>query len=173
MDGLSTATAAIRSVLASAHKALGHRPTLLILDDFSHVPVAEQSGVLAYLHQVIKNLDIFLKICGVRHRLQPFVEGDPPRGMQVGQGAAEISLDITLERFQVAQIFLERVLAGFCTPLGVSVEMLITKGGRERLALGSGGVPRDYLHLVQSAFTAPMREPPIDPGLTTGSALRM
>jgi len=108
--------------------------------------------VLAYRHQVVKNLDIFLKVCGVRHRLHPFVEGDPPRGMQVGQDAAEISLDITLERFQAAQAFLERVLNGICQPLGISIEALLTDGGRQRLVLGSGGVARDYLHLTQSAL---------------------
>ena len=108
--------------------------------------------MLAYRHQVVKNLDIFLKVCGVRHRLHPFVEGDPPRGMQVGQDAAEISLDITLERFQAAQAFLERVLNGICQPLGISIEALLTDGGRQRLVLGSGGVARDYLHLTQSAL---------------------
>jgi len=152
MDGLLSAAVLIREVLAAAQTVLGDRPTLIVLDDFYHVPFDDQPEVLAYLHQVVKNLDIFLKICGVRHRLQPFVEGDPPKGMQVGQDAAEVSLDITLERFQAAQAFLEEVLSGICDPLGVSVEALITEGGRQRLVLGSGGVARDYLHLTQNAL---------------------
>jgi energy-coupling factor transporter ATP-binding protein EcfA2 len=123
MDGLLTAAVLIRNVLASAHDALGDKPTLIVLDDFYHVPFNDQPDVLAYLHQVVKNLDIFLKVCGVRHRLQPFVEGDPPRGMQVGQDAAELSLDITLERFEAAQGFLEEVLSGICEPLGVSLRL--------------------------------------------------
>jgi hypothetical protein len=152
MDGLLSASVLIRGVLRAAQAAMGDRPTLIVLDDFYHVPFADQPDVLAYLHQVVKNLDIYLKICGVRHRLQPFVEGDPPRGMQVGQDAAEISLDITLERFEAAQTFLERVLSGICEPLGVSIAALLTDGGRQRLVLGSGGVARDYLHLTQSAL---------------------
>jgi len=152
MDGLLSAGVLIRNILASAHDALGDKPTLIVLDDFYHVPFNDQPDVLAYLHQVVKNLDIFLKVCGVRHRLQPFVEGDPPRGMQVGQDAAEISLDITLERFEAAQAFLESVLSGVCEPLNVSIDMLLTDGGRRRLVLGSGGVARDYLHLTQNAL---------------------
>jgi hypothetical protein len=152
MDGLLSASVLIREVLTAAQEVLGDTPTLIVLDDFYHVPFDDQPDVLAYLHQVVKNLDIFLKICGVRHRLQPFVEGDPPRGMQVGQDAAEISLDITLERFEAAQTFLEQVLTGICEPLGVSTESLLTAGGRQRLVLGSGGVARDYLHLTQNAL---------------------
>jgi len=152
MDGLLSAVVPIREVLTSAQGALGDRPTLIVLDDFYHVPFDSQPDVLAYLHQIVKNLGIFLKVCGVRHRLQPFVEGDPPRGMQVGQDAAEISLDITLERFQAAQTFLEKVLSGICEPLGVSIDTLITEGGSQRLVLGSGGVARDYLQLTQDAL---------------------
>ena len=152
MDGLLGAAVPIREVLSEAQATLGQRGTLIVLDDFYHVPFNDQPDVLAYLHQVVKNLDIWLKICGVRHRLQPFVEGDPPRGMQIGQDAAEISLDITLERFQAAQSFLEDVLAGICEPLGVPLDTLLTEGGRQRLVLGSGGVARDYLHLTQNAL---------------------
>ena len=119
-----------------------------MLDDFYHVPADDQPDVLAYLHQVVKNLNIYLKICGVRHRLSPFVEGDPPRGMQIGQDAA----DITLERFQAAQTFLEKVLSGICEPLGIPIDVLLTDGGRQRLVLGSGGVARDYLYLTQNAL---------------------
>lgn len=152
MDGLLSAGVLVRNVLTDAQEALGGRPTLIILDDFYHVPFDDQPDVLAYLHQVVKNLDIWLKVCGVRHRLRPFVEGDPPRGMQVGQDAAEVSLDITLERFLAAQTFLEKVLSGICDPLDIEVSALLTDGGRERLVLGSGGVARDYLHLTQSAL---------------------
>ena len=152
MDGLLSASVLIRDVHSEAQDALGNTPTLIVLDDFYHVPFADQPDVLAYLHQVVKNLDIYLKVCGVRHRLQPFVEGDPPRGMQVDQDADEISLDITLERFAAAQTFLERVLAGICDPLGISIDALATDGGRQRLVLGSGGVARDYLRLTQTAL---------------------
>lgn len=152
MEGLLAAAVLIRGSLSAAHEHLGEAATLIVLDDFYHVPYADQPDVLAYLHQIVKNQSIYLKICGVRHRIQPFVEGDPPRGMQLGQDAGEVSLDITLESFQAAQTFLEEVLSGICEPVGVELDSLVTPGGRQRLVLGSGGVARDYLYLVQKAL---------------------
>lgn len=55
MDGLNEATIPIREVLNAAHQELGV-PTLILLDDFYHVPLDDQPEVLAYLHQVVKNL---------------------------------------------------------------------------------------------------------------------
>lgn len=151
MDGLVEAAILVREVLGDAQKELGV-PTLLVLDDFYHIALDDQPEVLAYLHQVVKGLDISLKICGVRHRLKPFQDGDPPVGMQPEHDAGTISLDITLERFEVAKQFLERVLAGICTPLAIKVDDLLTDGGRERLVLASGGVARDYLSLARRAL---------------------
>jgi Cdc6-like AAA superfamily ATPase len=151
MDGLAEAAKLVHEVLGDAQRELAV-PTLLVLDDFYHIPLDDQPEVLAYLHQVVKGLDISLKICGVRHRLRPFADGNPPVGMQPEQDAGTISLDITLERFDVAKQFLERVLAGICAPLDIAVESLLTDGGAERLVLASGGVARDYLSLVRRAL---------------------
>ena len=83
MEGLLAAAVQIRGVLASASDQLESTPTLVVLDDFYHVRYDDQPHVLAYLHQVVKNLAIYVKICGVRHRIKPFVEGDPPTGLQL------------------------------------------------------------------------------------------
>jgi hypothetical protein len=80
------------------------------------------------------------------------VEDDPPRGLQIGQDAAVVSLDITLARFTAAQTFLETVLRGILDPLEIALEDLLSDGGRQRLVLGSGGVARDYLYLTQGAL---------------------
>jgi Cdc6-like AAA superfamily ATPase len=151
MDGLVEAAILVRDVLGDAQKELAV-PTLVVLDDFYHIPLDDQPEVLAYLHQVVKGLDISLKVCGVRRRLKPYAAGDPPVGMQPEHDAGTIPLDITLERFEVAKEFLERVLAGIITPLGIELDRLITDGGRERLVLASGGVARDYLSLVRRAL---------------------
>lgn len=152
MDGLQSAVVLVRGAFADSQEHLDDGPMLLVLDDFYHVPYDAQPDVLAYLHQVVKNLEIYLKIVGVRHRIQPFVEDDPPRGLQPGQDAGEVSLDITLERFTAAQTFLESILNGICEPLQISLDDLITDGGRRRLVLGSGGVARDYLNLTHQAI---------------------
>jgi hypothetical protein len=80
------------------------------------------------------------------------VEDDPPRGLQIGQDAAVVSLDITLARFTAAQTFLETVLRGILDPLEIALADLLSDGGRQRLVLGSGGVARDYLYLTQGAL---------------------
>jgi hypothetical protein len=152
MDGLLSAAVLIRGALTDAQEHLDEGAVLVVLDDFYHVPYDAQPDVLAYLHQIVKNLGIYLKVVGVRHRIQPFVEDDPPRGLQPGQDAGEVSLDITLERFTTAQTFLESILTGICEPLGIALEDLLTDGGRRRLVLGSGGVARDYLNLTHKAL---------------------
>jgi hypothetical protein len=151
MDGLLEAAIPISNVLADAHQELG-LPTLVVLDDFYHIRLGDQPEVLAYLHQVVKELDIHLKVCGVRHRLHTFEDGDPPVGMEPEHDADQITLDITLERFATAKEFLERVLAGICREVDIEVKGMITEGGRERLVLASGGVARDYLSLVRRAL---------------------
>ncbi|MCP9485018.1 MAG: ATP-binding protein [Gaiellaceae bacterium MAG52_C11] len=151
MDGLVEAAILIRDVLGEAQKEL-EVPTLVVLDDFYHIPLDDQPDVLAYLHQIVKGLDISLKVCGVRRLLRPYAAGDPPVGMQPEHDAGTIPLDITLERFEVAKQFLERVLSGISTPLGIELNRLLTDGGRERLVLASGGVARDYLSLVRRAL---------------------
>jgi hypothetical protein len=160
MEGLQAAVVHIRSVLDAASKQLAGTPTLVVLDDFYHVPFDDQPKVLAYLHQTVKNLPIYLKICGVRHRINSFVEGHPPTGLQIGHDAGDVSLDITLERFSAAKQFVEEVLAQVCSPVGLSVEDLVTATGRERLVLGSGGVARDYLDLVSKALRHANERPP-------------
>jgi Cdc6-like AAA superfamily ATPase len=151
MDGLSEAAILISNVLGAAHDEL-KVPTLVVLDDFYHIRLADQPEVLAYLHQVVKELDIYLKVCGVKHRLNPYEDGDPPVGMEPGHDADQIALDVTLERFEPAKEFLEQVLAGITEKAGIDVDALITEGGRERLVLASGGVARDYLSAVRGAL---------------------
>lgn len=160
MDGLFASANTIRSVLTMALTNLGRNASAYVtLDDFHHIALDDQPKVLAYLHQVIKNLPIWLKVGGVRHRLNPYVEGDPPMGLQIGHDASDLSLDVTLERFETAQDFLERVLQGITAARGVEVDDLLTEGGRTRLVLASGGVARDYLSLSSIALRTSTERP--------------
>lgn len=154
MEGLFAAAPVIRSILVDVMAHLDDVAGLIVLDDFYHVARIDQPLVLAYLHQIVKNLELYLKVCGVRHCLNPFIEGDPPVGLQPDQDAGQISLDVTLQRFREAQEFLEAVLEGITIPLGIKVEDLVTDGGRKRLVLGSGGVARDYLNLAAASLRA-------------------
>ena len=154
MEGLYASATQVREVIGLAMDQLSDTTGYIALDDFHHVPFTDQPKVLSYLHQVVKNIDVWLKIGAVRHRLNPFVEGDPPIGLQLGHDASALSLDVTLEQFDLAKRFLEDILAGVCDPLGIDPQVLATDTGATRLVLASGGVARDYLSLARIALRA-------------------
>lgn len=154
MEGLHASATEVRDALQAGMQRLADTTGYVALDEFHHIAFGDQPHVLAYLHQIVKNLEIYLKICGVRHRLNPFMEGDPPVGLQLGHDASTVSLDVTLEKFETAKRFLEQVLRGVCEPVGVDIDRLITETGQTRLVLASGGVARDYLNLTLTALRA-------------------
>jgi hypothetical protein len=65
MEGLLAAAVQIRRVMQEASERFNDSPTLVVLDDFYHVPYDDQPLVLGYMHQVVKNMPIYLKICAV------------------------------------------------------------------------------------------------------------
>jgi len=143
----------IQQLLESVVSALGGW-AVLVLDDFYYIPREDQAVVLAYLHQILKGCNIYLKVGGVRHRMRPYDEGDPPRGLLVPQDAAEVSLDLTLENYAAAKAFLEDVLEEICSEADIGLDDLLTYAARDRLVLASGGVARDYLFVVSHALEA-------------------
>lgn len=128
----------------------GH--AVVFLDDYYFVPLSDQPSVLAYLHQICKGTGVWLKVGGVGSRLNPFVDGSPPVGMEVGQDISEVALDVTLAEFNTAQRFLEDVLRGILAPL-TTPDDLFTADARDRMVLACGGaVARDYITLTESAI---------------------
>lgn len=152
MEGLQSAAPEFRELLKKAVADLKGRRVLVVLDDFYFIPRADQADVLAYLHQVAKGLEIWMKIGGVEHRLEPFVEGDPPRGLQPFHDAGFIRLDATLRDFNHTRAFLEGILSQAVVEVDAQIHDLLTETGAERLVLASGGVPRDYLNLTAAAL---------------------
>ena len=75
-----------------------------------YVPLRDHPYVLDYLHQVCKGTGIWLKVGGVGTRLRPYQDGDPPIGMQINHDIDRLALDVTLEEFNTAQAFPEKVL---------------------------------------------------------------
>lgn len=152
LEGLQAEATEFREMLSDAIKATGDRGVLVILDDFYFIRRENQPDVLAYLHQVVKNLGIWLKVGAVEHRLNEFEDGDPPRGLQLTQDAGKVPMDVTLADFDHTRAFLEGILADVCYEAEVDVNALLTDGARLRLVIASGGVPRDYVNLVTAAL---------------------
>jgi hypothetical protein len=97
-------------------------------------------------------LNIWLKVGAVEHRLNEFEDGDPARGLQLTQDAAKVAMDVTLADFDHTKRFLEEILRGICREADVMMDRLVTEVARTRLVMASGGVPRDYLNLIQAAL---------------------
>ncbi|TFB66932.1 hypothetical protein E3N86_00780 [Cryobacterium sp. Hz7] len=126
---------------------------VVFLDDYYFVPLSEQPAVLDYLHQICKGTGVWLKVGGVGSRLNTYVDGNPPVGMEVGQDVSSVAIDVTLAEFATAQTFLERVLAGILAEFDVTPSDLFTGDARSRMVLACGGaVARDYITLTESAL---------------------
>jgi hypothetical protein len=126
---------------------------IIFIDDFHFVSLEDQPAVLDYLHQVVKNTGIWLKIVSVGARNRPYREDDPPIGMQPSQDIDALSIDVTLSDFGTAQRFLEEMMDGILKPLGLSTSVLLTDGARPRMVLACGGaVARDYVTLLSAAI---------------------
>jgi len=126
---------------------------LAFFDDFGYVALCDQPAVLGYLNQVCKGTGFWLKIGVLGSRLQTIGPGDPPEGVTVGQDIDALSLDVTLDEFATAKLFLESLFEGIAGELGVTASELFAVEARERLVLACGGaVARDYLTIVGQAI---------------------
>jgi AAA ATPase domain len=124
----------------------------IFLDDFHYLRRAEQPELLDVLHSCVRDADAWLKIAAIRH-FANWYKIDPPTGLQAGQDADAIDLDLTLQQPTRAKAFLEQVLSSFARHVGVErVAGLYGGEALDRLLLASGAVPRDYLVLAAGSL---------------------
>ncbi len=124
----------------------------IFVDDLYQVRRSDQALVLGYLHRLVKDTQLWLKIGSIRYSTESFVNGDPPRGMEAGHDAHEIALDRGMRYFRETQIFLEKIMDGLCDRINVNFRELFTEDARKRLVLAGGGVARDYLRIASAAI---------------------
>ena len=149
-----------REVLASHSKRVVDGDAVFIfLDDFYYIPKSDQPLVADYLHRLTKNLNVWLKIGAVRHRLKLFDAGDPPIGIEDPHDATFVTLDVSLDRFEDSKAFLEQIVRGICAEVGLTVPDIVSEAARPRLVLAAGGVPRDYLYLLTTSLERHIRAP--------------
>jgi GTPase SAR1 family protein len=150
-----------RLILAAADRLGGG---FVFVDDLYHLRGDDQPPVLGYLHRLLKDSRLWLKVGSIRHWTVTFRTGPPPVGMQVGHDALEVALDRHLRLFQTNQEFLERILdklAGKVQPV-VSVDALFSPASKRRLMLAAGGVARDYLRLAGASIDQARNRGPSD-----------
>lgn len=129
------------------------------IDDFYYVTRDSQPLVLDMIHAVTRETNIWLKIASIRH-LTNWWQASPPTGLQSGQDADLIDLDVTLQDPERASGFLEGILAEYGRRVGISsLSRVFNRAALDRLVLASGAVPRDYMVLAVSALGRARRRP--------------
>lgn len=131
----------------------------VFLDDFYYVKRDQQPKILDMLHGITRDSRVWLKVASIKHLTRWWLNS-PPTGLQTGQDAEIIDLDVSLQDPRQAQDFLETVLAGYGKRVGISsLSQIFSRTGLDRLVLASGAVPRDYLVLAASALTRAQQRP--------------
>lgn len=125
----------------------------IFVDDLYQIKRDVQPMVLGYMHRLVKDTGIWLKVGSIRYSTITYRQGDPPIGMQIGHDAHEAPLDRGLRHFRTTQNFLEQIIVKIASKADVKMDELLTRETRRRLVLASGGVARDYLRLVSGAIT--------------------
>jgi hypothetical protein len=147
---LERALSVYRDLITRTSKIVGGG--FIFVDDLYQIQRQDQPEVLGYLHRLVKDTNLWLKIGSIRYSTVTFKPGNPPRGMQRGHDAQEVPLDRGLRHFQVTQGFLEKILTQICQKAGIEIDDLLTKDTRKRLVLAAGGVARDYLRITAGAI---------------------
>jgi energy-coupling factor transporter ATP-binding protein EcfA2 len=148
---LERALTNFRDLISATAKETGGG--FVFVDDLYQLRRDVQPLVLGYLHRLVKDTGIWLKIGSIRYSTITFKPGDPPRGMQIGHDAHEVPLDRGLRHFKATQDFLEQILSKISAKSHVDIKRLFTEEARKRLVLAAGGVARDYLRLASGSIT--------------------
>lgn len=125
---------------------------LIFLDDVYLLNRADQPMVLGYMHRLVKDTGLWLKIGSIRYLTTTYRSGSPPVGMQDTHDAHLIALDNGMRNLNSSRDFLQSILRGLAEKADVALDRVFNEGSLNRLALACGCVPRDYLTLAGSAI---------------------
>lgn len=127
----------------------------VLVDDFYLVPREWQADVIDYLHRLLRDTDVYLKVATIRHRTTLLKHDPQTVGVELAQDVEEITLDRTLEDLEETQEFLNRMLRSMGEKAGVTdVLRLFNPEALQAITLASGGVPRDFLTIFVHALEA-------------------
>lgn len=122
------------------------------IDDFYYIPRDSQPQILDMLHGVTRDSRLWLKVASIRH-LTNWWQASPPLGLQSGQDADILDLDVTLQDPKRASEFLQEILAAYAREVGItSLSRIFNSSALDRLVLAAGAVPRDFMVLAVSAI---------------------
>lgn len=165
LDAETTDRALVEQLVPRAQRvfqdylSVAQQSLYVFLDDFYYLPRSLQPEILDLIHGCTRDANVWLKVASIKH-LTRWWQASPPVGLQSGQDADLIDLDITLQDPAQAKEFLEGVLLGFARKVGIpSLTRVFRQNALDRLVVASGAVPRDYLVLATSAISRAQRRP--------------
>ena len=121
---------------------------VFIIDDFYLVNPAYHAEVVDYLHRLLRDTDLYLKIGTIRHRTRLSKTNGIRYGVQPYQDVDTFNLDQTLEDLDRTSSYLEDMLRKLGQEVGLDdAASIMSDDARKNLVLLSGGVPRDYLNI--------------------------
>ena len=83
----------------------------VFVDDLYHISRQNQPKVLGYLHRLLKDSGLWLKIGSIRYTTTTYNRRDPPVGMQEGHDAHVVALDRQFNLYDTTKQFLESILS--------------------------------------------------------------
>jgi hypothetical protein len=139
--------------------AMADRPqshAAVLIDDFYLLPRDSQPDVVDYLHRLLRDTDIYMKVATIRHRTTLARNYPQTIGLVLFQDVEEINLDRTLEDLDGTQAYLGQMLSSMGASVGIPdvAATCFNSEAAQALTLASGGVPRDYLNIFVEAVNA-------------------
>ncbi len=128
----------------------------LLLDDFYLLPRQQHADIIDYLHRLLRDTHLYLKLATIRHRTTLSRNHPQTIGVELSQDVEELSLDKTLDDVVSTQGY----LASMINLLGQKVDIPevtsshFNRDALQSLTLASGGVPRDFLNIFVNAVEA-------------------
>jgi hypothetical protein len=147
----------LRDLVRAASKRCGGG--FVFLDDVYHLNRDDQPRVLGYLHRLVKDTGLWLKIGTIRYLSTTYTTRPAPRGIQEGQDAKSVALDAGLRRLNISQQFLEKILRGLGEKAQVDLDKVFVPTSLRRMAFASGCVARDYLEIAAEAIEKARNRP--------------
>jgi hypothetical protein len=133
------------AIVATAKEWRSARGCVLV-DDFYLIARESQPDVVDYLHRLLRDTDVYLKVATIRHRTTLLKNRPQTIGIELAQDVEEITLDRTLEDLEQTQEFLGTMLASMGQRARIGdIRDLFNPEALQALTLASGGVPRDFL----------------------------
>jgi hypothetical protein len=132
----------------------------VLLDDFYLLSREWQPDVIDYLHRLVRDTNMYLKVATIRHRTSLSRNHPQTVGVELYQDVEEINLDRMLDDVDSTQGYLAQMLntLGIECNLDTITDTHFNPEALLSLTLASGGVPRDFLNIFANSVEAALAE---------------